>query len=270
MRRDTVAVHPGFTLIELLVVISILALLIALLLPAIKRAKDMGRMLQCSTNLRQVGLAVLMYTPDNDDILPPGFGWNSPDRPANFNHYDWAWPGMILEYISEFRIMPDDSSYGAGTQINRSYWWYTPIDVYNCPDQAVDAEHNGGDPPRSGVYYAMPGNLTTNTLSQNNPANYYSAQWRPVSSVRKPSETILAFDFYHTGSTIADWWVDNMPGGITSEITRRVNRHMRGGATTANPIWGFEYDGLDNFVFVDGHAEPLGPGEEERFEDFFW
>ncbi len=60
----------GFTLLELLITITIIAILAALLVPALARAKDKSRALQCTGNLRQWGLALRMYADDFDDYLP--------------------------------------------------------------------------------------------------------------------------------------------------------------------------------------------------------
>ena len=62
---------PGFTLIELLIVSAIIAILAALLLPALARAKDRAKTVQCQSNLRQLNLAWHLYTMDNVDVLPP-------------------------------------------------------------------------------------------------------------------------------------------------------------------------------------------------------
>jgi len=66
----------GFTLIELMTVIAIIAVLAALLLPALAKAKAKAQGIQCLNNLRQVGLAWVMYADDNNQRLPPNQPWN--------------------------------------------------------------------------------------------------------------------------------------------------------------------------------------------------
>lgn len=87
--------RSGFTLIELLVVIAIIAVLVGILLPGLKKARDSGRILKCQINMKQIITAAHTYAPDYKDQIWPAATWA--DRyPGNDPRFE---PGILFDYV---------------------------------------------------------------------------------------------------------------------------------------------------------------------------
>ena len=85
-----------FTLIELLVVIAIIAILAAMLLPALKTAKETAKSIVCMSNLKQIGMALLNYSASSNDYFPAA---SNPDPDATVDNRSWMTPWGIWSYL---------------------------------------------------------------------------------------------------------------------------------------------------------------------------
>lgn len=160
----------GFTLVELLVVIGIIALLIAILLPALNKARREAYQTQCASNMRQIALALLNYINDNKGLLPPAAILNDNVAGDVYNPGGWFWAGELLNqhYIGAPNIFPPNTPPTGSTTVPLQFPTNTP---FYCPEAISPSDFTPQVGTSSAQYYPG-GNMTYPTSYADNIGSY--------------------------------------------------------------------------------------------------
>lgn len=246
----------GFTLIELLVVIAIIAILAAILFPVFASAREKARQTACLSNEKQLGLAIVQYTQDYDEVVPCG----GDDYHCNGG----GWAQQIYPYVKSTKVYlcPDDTgpviavvSYGYNSNVVSSASGgdggpiiVLPLAKYNSPARTVlffELANNGNSDPIHNYHFD---GVTPNDIQP--VAHNYHIGNSPTGNGVGLSEDPFGYtqnfnvkpnEIYATGLTMTDGYVRS--AGTKAKFTGALGRHSAG----------------SNYIMADGHAKWLRP-----------
>lgn len=237
----------GFTLIELLVVISIIALLIALLLPALSSVREAARGVTCLSNLRQLGIAVRVYVDEHGGLMPVNGEFSFANEPG------WhRWTARLLPYLPYDNEL---NTTGPGVDELNS------LSVYRCPTQDFVLSEAGSN--ARGTYGINPWYSPDRYGSVHLPFPEPTS-WLTDKAIRQASELPFFADTNGTPTGGLFINIDSGPHPLALDHGYSGLTDVRGPSPN--------HAGSTNYLFADGHAEGLPPWpwspRPEVFDEF--
>lgn len=242
--------RDGFTLIELLTVMIIIAVLAAILLPALSTARERSRGIFCLNNTRQLTFAWQLYADDHNGSLPYNFVPGQATVPLNLN-----WVNNVMDWS----LSPANTNVATITGASLGTYSSGNINIYHCPSDHLlsDVQRAAGWSQRLRSYSmnAMVGdasNATTNGLNANNPGY---RQFFKISQIPRPTEIFVFLD-EHPDSINDGYFLPIYKSSDASVASAGYTYGSGGsyGGESWNELPASYHNGAAAFSFADGHA----------------